>query len=537
MTFQDDVNNLHAILQNERLQQRPMREPLLHPLIQYIVTLAKRPVDWHQLVLEWPIISEHESAMIAYIRDDGYATTGRRVRTSPGKYLARHWPHIPDHQRRDWVGRFAPGHNFAIWEGTPDIIASIELGPQSCMKSEYGSIPFRGADNNKLQQYRRGDCSADSVDWHKHPYYVYAPEHGWRTAVRLDEKNSEFVLGRALLNGNHWVRSYARSAESGGISCTDEKLETWLREQGYAKIGGWKDGTKMRYHEYDGDLMMPYLDGHNQRVSVLGRTMVVDDDGEYDCSNTNGLPTLREDTDENMRSCDDCGVDVHEEDTYATGLHEDNYVCPSCFENYTMVQHPRAVTRDRGSAHYYVHSDDTVFINNESYHVDDDRLVSTVNDNYQLLDNCVEVDGEYHLAKDCLEVDGEYQLTKDCIEVDGEYHLTKDCVEIYGDWHLAEDCVKINGTWYLSDDHDGWVMIDGEWYSTDDCIEIDDTWYLPEVCVKVGEEWQLLDDCVRIDTVAVHSTWHLRCDCINVGGIWHLEHQILQFEETCHEQA
>ena len=175
----------------------------LHPVIRNIVEKhCVRPADWQLLLLEWPHVSIEDDSKIAYTRNEENGQdflrngSARQTKTTIGKYLSRHWPHVPDHIRRDWAGVFGVSQ-FDIWDTKEGIISSVELGPQSCMKSSYGSIPFLTSDNETLLQYHAGTANAAEVPWHRHPYFVYNPEYGWRAAVR-------YASGKPTVSKN-WV--------------------------------------------------------------------------------------------------------------------------------------------------------------------------------------------------------------------------------------------------------------------------------------------------------------------------------------------
>lgn len=289
----------------------------LHPVVQKIIEQGVRPVDWHQLLLEWPHVSVDDETQIAYTRNEeagrDFLENGskRQTRTSIGKYLARHWPHVPDHTRRDWAGTFTPAM-YEIWDTKEQIIAGVELGPQSCMKSSYGSIPFTSSDNELLMLWHKGSLTTGAVPWDKHPYSVYDPKLGWRMAVRLDKGQPDIVMGRALLHDEHkcFVRSYRRGEEPGSYSHTDEKLEAWLREAGYKKHSEWPYGVRfLKMDHPHAGLMMPYIDGDEKRVEERDGFMVLTGDGN-ECDNTDGSFDGRE----TLGECDDCGATVYEDE-------------------------------------------------------------------------------------------------------------------------------------------------------------------------------------------------------------------------------
>lgn len=418
----------------------------LHPVIDKIIRIGVRPVDWQQLLLEWPHVSTDDETQIAYTRDDRKGADNLQTRTPIGKYVSRHWPHVADHIRRDWVGTFG-NHKYAIWDTKETIITGVELGPQSCMKSGYGSIPFRPSDNYDLCEWFAGD-TARTVRWDHHPYAVYAPELGWRMAVRLDSGKPDIVMGRALLHIGHkiWVRSYKRE-EAGDDACsgTDERLETWLRDQGYRKSSEWPYGARFAKVEHpNGGTMMPYIDGNNRDVEIGCKYVTLESSGST-CGNTDGT------VDEIYGICGCCGADVLEEDEDRVwvGVNEERLVGGCCADDYRYVsgQDCRGYTRN-----YYVPEERAVEVDDGWY--DSDNLPDSI---------CTLADGEYALRDDCVCCyDGEHRLADACVacETDDEWYETTD-----------DDIVKIDDKWYRTDDDNVADCKDSVYRLKDDCWE------------------------------------------------------------------
>ena len=445
----------------------------LHPIVAKIIKLGVRPVNWQLLLLEWPHVSTDDETQIAYTRDENKGATNVQTRTSLGKYVSRHWPHIADHIRRDWVGTFG-NHKYAIWDTKEEIIAGVELGPQSCMKSGYGTIPFKSSDNYELCAWFAGD-KAREVRWDHHPYAVYAPEFGWRMAVRLDPGKPDIVMGRALLHINDkiWVRSYKRE-EAGDDACsgTDERLETWLRDQGYRKSNEWAINSRFARVEHpDGGTMMPYIDGRNRDVEVGCRYVTLEHTG-CTCDNTNGTV----DEPKPYGTCEDCNGDVQEDDDDRiwVGTNEERLVGGCCAGNYT---HVCGAAHRGGVRYYYVEDASAVEVNGDHY--DCENLPATV---------CELVDGDYASRDDCVCCyDGGMRLYDDCVqcETDDEWYAPTD-----------DDIVEIDDKWYRTDDADVVECKDdvyrlksdcwedarsGDWYpDSEDFVEIDGETYHPD---------------------------------------------------------
>ena len=446
----------------------------LHPVVAHIVgTEMIRPIDWQLLMLEWPHVSTDDDSQIAYTRNEAagrdFIDNGshRQTRTSIGKYLARHWPHVPDHVRRDWAGRHAASV-CEIWDTKEGIISGVELGPRSCMKSTYGSIPFSTSDSAMIVQYRAGNCESNDVPWHYHPYSVYDPALGWRMAVRLEKGKPDLVLGRALVHTEQktFVRSYLRGETESSTSYTDEKLEAWLREQGYNKADGWVFGTKFAKveHPNQGGYMMPYIDGGYRNCEDDGNYIVLVSRGGYCCDNTDGTFDNRE----AMGECEDCGETVYEEDDDRiwTGRHEDRLIggACGCANNYRWAEGYRG--------EYYVHEDDVIVVGRTNY---DSRS----------LPECIRElhDGEYAHEDDCVYIENcdAYYLYDDCVrcETDDDYYVNDD-----------DEIVEIDGKYYRKDDDEVVKCADDEYRMRDECWQCaySEEWYPDEDdCVEVAE--------------------------------------------------
>jgi hypothetical protein len=284
-----------------------------------------------------------------------------------------------------------------------DIIVN---GPPSCMSGEEREF-------------------SESDD--RHPYEVYDPSLGWHMAyVREGGK----YTGRVLLNDKTWVRTYRRKEYDHGYSDTDERLNSWLREQGYNKSDDWVGFSFKRIRVGNScGFLAPYLDctsGGNRDVTIDGNTLriVRSGSGEYCCGETNGEAEER-----NPCTCPCCGERTHEDDLCSVGRHGDEQVCSHCYENdYTTVY-------GRRGEHYAVPNADAIEVGGEWYH--DAWLVD--NDIVQLYD------GEYICLGDAvyIESQSEYYPSESeliCYTQDGEYELRDDCVELEnGEWCLTDD--------------------------------------------------------------------------------------------------
>ncbi len=394
----------------------------LHPVMEAAINLV-RPIDWQQLFLEWPHVSQGDRSKIAYTQNEAKGIRDIQTVTSVGKYLHRHFD-MPDHTIRDLVARYGSAASFKFVHTTAEMIYHLHKGPGSCM----------------VWREDRGIHCSDGVS--RHPYEAYDPKYGWHMAVRIE---GDETVGRALCmtsptdDKKYYVRTYARPSNNGGYSETDNGMENWLTEQGYHKRDCWRDGEKMAYHETSDHFLAPYLDGGEKRVTidVGNRCVVVDNDGEYVCDQTGGCPT---DDSGDYFDCEDCGDRTPDDDGYWAGEHEDYHICSSCCDN----DFTHAISR-RGN-HYYIRSDETVYVDSqrESYHeryLSDNGIVELRNGEYEHHEEAVEINGEwYHIDDEdiCRTEDTDEFLLRDdgcwqCEESGNWYTDSIDFVEVNGD--------------------------------------------------------------------------------------------------------
>ena len=438
----------------------------LHPVVETIVqTYMIRPKDWQQLLLEWPHVSTDNPSMLAYSRDEkageDFLVNGskRQTRTTIGKYVSRHWPHVPAHTLRDWVALYTPD-TFRFADTVEDIISSVELGPQSCMVSRYCTIPFNSEDHAVMCDWMQNN-DRDEPEWDKHPYAVYAPKYGWSLCVHMSDS---VVQGRGLCwtdpddpTCKLFVRTYTRGKTDDDRSETDTTMASWLCEQGFQKVRSWPEGVKFRKLEHpdNDDRMMPYLDGEERRVCDAGRYMVMDYKGEYICDNTNGTATLEE---ASLGSCEDCGDTIHEGDDYSyVGRNEEEAVCESCVNHhYTYVRGASTYGGLQSYREYYIPDRDACGVTGHAYSIDlsypPEDIVELENGDYAELDDTIDIDDAFYLPDDyrLIVVEEEHH------ETSSTYALKDDCwQDNNGDWHRDDiECVELDGEKYTREDAD-----------------------------------------------------------------------------------
>ena len=414
------VNTLSRILCKHRpwFNREWCNNSSIHPAVYKAWDLAS-PANWQQLVMEWPHVSKQGAHMVAYTRDDKYGEADRQLVLSVSKYLTRHFPALNSNVIRDISGMYTEAE-FGIVRTMPEMLDIIVNGPPSCMSGEDEEFGASGD---------------------RHPYEVYDPALGWHMAyVREGGRYS----GRALLNDEMWVRTYRRKEYSDNYSDTDERLNSWLREQGYRKIDDWVGFSFKRIKVSNNcGFLAPYLDGGNKDVIIDGNTLEIvrEGNGEYRCNETNGNA---EELD--ACTCPHCGERCDEDDMFSVGYHGDDSVCRSCYENdFTTVY-------GRNGNEYAVHNDSVIEVDGEYYHDDylgDNGIVQLHDGEYIHEDNAVYIEsqGEHYPAESeliCYTQDGEYELRDDCVELEN------------GEWCLEDEAWQCahSGDWYANSDVD-----------------------------------------------------------------------------------
>ena len=306
----------------------------LHPVIDKLVQ-DHHPLDWHQLVLEYPHQAESDRNRIAYTQSEQKGLADIQTVTSLAKYIRRHFPALGDHVIRDTVAAYTVT-GCRIVRNVDEMIYHIERGPNSCMVRSGWNVS-------------------------NHPYRVYCPSLGWGLAVRVE---GDETIGRALVNDNTmtYVRTYLRSTQ---FSHSDHDMEAWLNEQGYTKAPDW-EGLDFLHIDDCNEFVAPYLDGDIKNVDLVtlpdGKRVVrIREDGEYRCDQTNGSAYLH-----NRQECDDCSDGIDEGDGHWVGEDNDRLICEDCCDrNYYWAYGRRGNT-------YYVHDNNVVHVDGETY--DEDYL-------------------------------------------------------------------------------------------------------------------------------------------------------------------
>lgn len=454
-----DLYDLAIVLQRSR--EWHAREQVRYRLHPVVVAMLKHgsPRDWHALVLEWPHISQDDDKQLAYTRDDASGQRDRQVRTAIGKYIKRHWPNVQDNNIRDEVLAYTnrlEGRMEFLPDDVEAYVRAVQSGPQSCMKWSDGP-----------------------EDYEYHPYRAYAPEKGWRMAVRYNAYGQ--ICGRVLVFEPRkiYVRSFRACDDnptSEGYSEADEKLNVWLNGQGYTKRDSWPEGTplaRIDYHRNDCGVLVPYIDGNRQHVDVYHDRLEIVDDGEWVATNTDG------DAEENEsgNTCYHCDERVRpdrDEGEYVERY--DRYVCADHLSRrYTWVSYREEYVLD-GELEYDTNGD---AVDPENPPADMTRLTRGVYEgkwaDYD--DTIVDIDGDtWHIDDD--DRGTIVQLSSDSVDAD-EWVVKDDAIEVEDEWFHTSDIgqkiVRIDrgshsDDLYILESKAIYSLIDNEYWHEDDLI-------------------------------------------------------------------
>lgn len=371
----------------------------MHPAVREAVMIAA-PADWHLLVLQWPHVSIQDASRLAYTRNCEHGAADRQTVTSIPKYLAQHFPNLQSHIVRDICAKFG-SHQFQITHDMDQMLEWLAKSPKSCMVWQ------------------------DWSDGEFHPYRAYDPKFGWGLAVRIE---SGEVMARALVNEQEkcFVRSFGAVNNDRGHSQCDSALNSWLQSQGYSYANGWS-GCKLARIASENSFVAPYIDGNCQSVDDHGNYLLICNNGEFECTNTDGYAS-----DQNGSYCEHCDSRIgRNEDSVWAGRNQDYLICESCCDHHFVYAY------GAGGEQYYTRADDCTYIGDDfyvdRYFSDNDIVHADDVGEYMHQDDCVYLDnrGEW-VSMDCphavyCEDSGTHEHADDCVLNDaGEYILKTD---------------------------------------------------------------------------------------------------------------
>ena len=479
------------------LHELAARHPDIHPAVGAILGDGYKPKSMKDLALACPYESVKQPGQLAYVESIAKGQADRQTVTRPGRFITKHFSGLSDDYVRDKVALHSnANHKFELLDTVEDMIRAVMTGPQSCMKWSYMNM------DEALEE---------------HPYRAYDPKLGWKMAIH---KIGDEIWGRCLVlerEGHKcFVRSFFQDPKLQGYSNSGTHIEAWLKDQGYDHYDSWPSKACIAHLKSPKgyEFLAPYIDGHNQGVvpdflaehgDVL-RICHENDDGAYECCNTDGGHSDRnQNDDEEYMNCEQCGDRTHYDDMTTTEAGNGIYVCDHCLcAHFTFVQdrdgywpegEVGSVTSSATGATItwvlngdapdevvvdvdgdWAHYDDVVFIESDSeyYPMSDRRIVYIESKSeYFLREECVkDTAGCWFHDDECIEVDGHGQVPPSmAVELpDGSWiHINDAVVTASGGmahFEAVERCA-FDGLLYLSHDlSDVWG--DGKHYRVSD---------------------------------------------------------------------
>jgi len=363
-------------------------------------------------------VSTDDPMMLAYTQSGDKAVRDIQTRVRPGRYLQQFFSDVlSEKDIRYWAERqqsmadnsdlhFVPNTDPDGWEW----VYEHASGFTSCMQYDHPA-----------SRYLAHGLSGDN-----HPVRVYChPKNDLALAYLGDKQHSDSgrVYARAIVNQDTktWVRLYG-----------DSRIQHALTAKGYS-YGGDLSGQRLRCvdNPVGSGYLMPYLDGDTTSVSQhydhdAGEDyFLVDEDGEYDAQNSNGIMDGEPET-----TCPRCGDRCDEDDmTYVE--HRGESICRDCLNDGYTYAYGR-----RGQDYYP--NDDVIYCETDGEH-----YVADYAADYHDIHECPIRYRWYHVddmvAITVGECEGEYVYHKEARELpDGEW-CTRDEYDDLLEEHTPQD--------------------------------------------------------------------------------------------------
>jgi uncharacterized protein YeeX (DUF496 family) len=299
-------------------------------------------------------VSTDKPGMVAFTEDANKGAADRQTRVKPGVYLTRYFETVlsrEDIQRRarEFAGQYED--NVLQFATTADEIEQVYVnGPRSCMAG-----------------------AASDYDSPIHPVRVYAA--------------GDLAIAYLTADGDITARALCWPAKKvyGRIYGDEYRLGAALTAAEYKQQSSALYGAKLTRHEYDDNLVCPYIDG---AMSVEDDGDVLRIGGDISADSTNGLIRL-EPQGEYCPSCDTGG---HDDGSMYFIRDREEYWCEDCADNNAY----RA--QDGG---FYGHRDNVVEMANGEYwttrHFENNGGTCSATDENHPIDNLIYVEdvGDY----------------------------------------------------------------------------------------------------------------------------------------------
>ena len=272
------------------------------------------PTPWHGEL--WDIVEHYchvaikDGARLAYTPSEEHGKADRQVVIDAEVYLKRYYSSQGD----EWIDQMLREFRYRnepelLFAHTPDEIEDVYVnsGIESCMSHE---LHWYRSDVHPVRVYGSGDFSL---------------------AYLRDADGDISARGLVCEDRKIFARLYGES----------DHISRALRDAGYRKGTSPDDwhGLRLLRIEQDGCFVAPYLDAPMHSVTDNGKWLIIDEDGELACNETDGLIA-------NGFHCAYCDANNCQGEQCSVG---GETWCESCRDNYS----------------FYCHSCD------ESYHTDD----------------------------------------------------------------------------------------------------------------------------------------------------------------------
>ena len=255
------------------------------------------PTPWHgelcDIVEHYCHVAIKDGARLAYTPSEEHGKADRQVVIDAEKYLRQYYKDEEwiDQMLREFRYRNEPKLLFAR---TPDEIEDVYVNSEipSCMSHD---VSWYSSDVHPVRVYGSGDFSL---------------------AYLRNADNEISARGLVCEDRKIFARLYGES----------DHLSRALRDAGFRKGTSPDDwhGLRLLRIKQNGGFVAPYLDAPMCSVTDNGKYLVIDEDGELTCGNTNGLI-------ENGFHCACCDDDNCQGTEYNVG---NETWCEVCYENY-----------------------------------------------------------------------------------------------------------------------------------------------------------------------------------------------------------
>lgn len=406
--------------------------------------LAFRGAAFESIVLHSPQWAKETAGNIAYFQNAEKRGRETPIRTSarPGKALRKIIPFLTDQETATLVDMLRA--DFPIESVRVEILES----DRKAFRAAYLGDNYAPMMNPRLSGIRKSlsnSCMRYRFDGNvAHPAETYASPD-FRLLVARDQENR--VAARCLLNVRKSPPQYAPI-----YGATDSAIDAILAELesmgAVAPDDNWTGARLLRIEESDSCFVAPYLDVSPRQLTDSGNGyLTISRYGELSGSETGGLTH-----DENVRTCDDCGCRMDDDDSFCDD--NGNCYCESCYhERFGTCEHchdttPRADLESVNVIGYRRRQDSEMWCD----HCRANHAVETVCDSELWADSYVtqiqdSPDGDSQFVSELAIENGDWQ---ECAW-SGEYHESHNMGETVSGEFVRLELLRAEDSWQLQD--------------------------------------------------------------------------------------